>query len=188
MDSDPEFENNEEEMEVERKPIPEVLHSFYEERPFKICTRCGESLADFEDGFRVSKHFKAGETIIEYALCFPCLHQMIEESSEESKERLMEFQMSRFRNVSGFDECNLCEKTQETARDHEFGLVGICQGSDMLDSGMVCVDCIEEMSELVSEETRGGWDRFKEENFPGIPADFAPGPVPGPVKKTPVMI
>jgi len=31
--------------EERREPIPRILYSFYEERPFRTCTRCGESLA-----------------------------------------------------------------------------------------------------------------------------------------------
>ena len=180
-------ENEGESKEIKREPIPDVLHSFYEDRPFKICTRCGESLPEFAEGYRVSKNFKQGEVIIEYALCFPCLQAMMDESSEDSKEALFKFQNERFRDVSGFDDCNLCDRTRAEARGDEYGLVGICQGDDMLDSGMVCIECMEEMAELVSEETRKGWDRFREENFPGVPADFAPSPGPAPVKRNPIL-
>ncbi len=159
-----------------REPIPEVLHSFYEERPFISCTRCGESLADFEDGYRISKNFKKGEVLIEYALCMPCLVAMLDEASEESKQRLAEFQEERYRDVTGFDECALCEQTREGSRNAEFGLVGVCQGDDMIDSAMICIDCMEAMSEIMSEETRRTWDKFREENFPGVPSDFEPFP------------
>lgn len=159
-----------------REPIPEILHSFYEERPFLSCTRCGEGLHDFANGYKVSKNFKQGEVIIEYALCMPCMEGMMNEASEESKRLLQEFQEERFRNVSGFHDCALCEKTQETARGAEFGLMGICQGNDMIDSAMICIECMEEMSEIISDETRGKWNRFREENFPGVPGDFEPMP------------
>ena len=43
--------------------IPEELHSEYEERPFRNCTRCGETLLDYEDGYNVAKIFKSSETI-----------------------------------------------------------------------------------------------------------------------------
>ena len=170
--------------EDNREPIPEILHSFYEDRPFKSCTRCGESLADFKDGFRLSKNFKQGEVIIEYALCFPCLETMMDEASDESKEALAKFHEERMRDVSGFDECSLCDRTMAEARDDEYGLMAICHGSDMFDSAMVCIDCIEDMAEIISEETRQSWDRFKEENFPGVPADFEPVPS----RPAPVMI
>lgn len=165
------------EAEDEGEPIPEVLHSFYEERPFLSCTRCGESLADFDEGFRISKNFKRGEVLIEYALCLPCLERMLEESSEESKRNLARFQEERLREPgSGFAECAFCEKTQAEARGGEFGLAGVCRGDRLLDSAMICIDCIEDMHEVLSEETRDVWRRFRDENFPGIPADFEPFP------------
>ena len=49
---------------------------------------------------------------------------------------------------------------------------------------MICFDCQEAMSEIMSEETRRTWDRFREENFPGIPSDFEPFPSrPAPVSQ-----
>jgi hypothetical protein len=160
----------------EGEPIPEVLHSFYQDRAFVSCTRCGESLADFEDGYRISKNFKKGEVLIEYALCTPCLLRMLEESSEESKRNLAKFHQERQRDVSGFEECSFCERTRAEARDEEFGIAGVCQGDRLLDSAMICVDCMEDMYAVLSEETKEVWRRFREENFPGVPADFEPFP------------
>lgn len=162
--------------EERREPIPRILYSFYEERPFRTCTRCGESLAEFEEGYRVSKNFKQDEVIIEYALCFPCLENMMNEASDESKAALARFQNDRLRDVSGFDECSLCERTMAEARGDEYALMAMCQGNDMFDSAMVCIDCMQEMAEIISDETRQSWNRFREENFPGVPADFEPMP------------
>ena len=92
------------------EPIPAILHSFYEDRPFVSCTRCGESLADFADGYRISKNFNKDECIIEYALCLPCLDAMLDEASEESKVALAKFQAENLRDVSGFNDCALCDK------------------------------------------------------------------------------
>lgn len=159
-----------------RQSIPPILHSFYEERPFLTCTRCGESLQHFKEGFKISKNFKKGEVIIEYAFCMPCVERMMTEASEESRRSLQHFHETRFRNVSGFDECAFCESTRDTVRGDEYGLVGICQGDAMLDSAMICIDCMEEMSEILSDETRRKWTRYREENFPGPPADVEPLP------------
>lgn len=186
-----EFERDEQEEQddlyasMPREPIPEVLHSFYEERPFVSCTRCGESLSDFKEGFKISKNFKRGEVIVEYALCMPCMEGMMDEASDESKRLIQEFHEERFReDADGFEECSLCEKRKDEARDDEFGLTGICQGDDILDRALVCVDCMEDMAEVISEETRGKWNRFREENFPGVPGDFEPMPD----KPTPLLL
>ncbi|MDF1656059.1 MAG: hypothetical protein P1U58_00525 [Verrucomicrobiales bacterium] len=165
-----------------RVVIPDVLHSFYEERPFVSCTRCGESLKDFAEGFRISKSFKGDEVILESAMCMPCMAAMMDETSDESKLRLEEFHEKHYRDVSGFDECALCENTLDQVKDDEFNLVGVCQGNDMLDSALICFDCQEAMNEIISEETRRTWERFRQENFPGVPSDFEPMPTrPAPI-------
>ncbi len=168
-------------------PIPEELYSEYEERPFRCCTRCGESLAEFKEGYRISKVIKSGEVIFEYALCYHCLEKMMEESSEESQQRLMEFQNERMREeVSGTQECALCDHTRQTLDPPEFALVAGCVGTGLLDSHLVCIHCMEEMSSLVSEKTRNQWNRFVEENFPGVPTDFIP--IPGEGKPAPAFL
>lgn len=165
-------------------PIPPELHSFYEDRPFHTCTRCGEGLFDFKNGYRVSKIFKGEEVIFEYALCVPCLQNMMEESSEESRQRLYEFQTSRLRQVAGFDECALCDREKEPSTSTEYGLVGICLGEAIVEANKICGLCMGEMGELVSKKTRESWDRFVEENFPGVPVDFEPFPV----RNAPVLL
>jgi len=168
-------------------PIPRLLFSEYEDRPFKICTRCGESLAHFEEGYRISKVFKADEAIFEYALCVPCLQKMAEESSAESRDAMFEFQFSRLREVEGYDECAYCERPEAPSvvgSPQEYGVAAICMGEQMAEVNRICSPCMDEMSELVSEETRSGWDRFIQENFPGVPADFEPLPM----RHTPIGI
>jgi len=155
------------------KPLPEILHSFYEDRPFRTCTRCGESLEHFEEGYRVSKNFRKGEVIIESAFCMPCLNAMFEESSAESREAITRFHEAHARETVGFEECAFCSVRFEEVQDEEYGLVGICQGNDLHDSALICQSCTERIAELLSDETRRTWDRFREENFPGPPPEFA---------------
>jgi len=158
------------------EPIPKILHSFYEGRPFVSCTRCGESLADFEDGYRISKNFNKDECIIEYALCLSCLDAMLDEASEESKISLAKFHAENLRDVSGFNDCALCNKKFDAVKDGDYSFTGVCIDDKMYDSAMVCFSCMEAMAEVMSEETRRTWDRFREENFPGVPSDFEPFP------------
>jgi hypothetical protein len=161
------------------EPIPKILHSFYEDRPFVSCTRCGESLMDFEEGYRISKNFNKDECLIEYALCLPCLDAMLDEASEESKVALAKFQAENLREVSGLNECALCEKKFDTVKGGDYSFAGVCQGDRMIDSAMVCFDCMEAMANVMSEETKRTWDKFREENFPGVPSDFEPFPNQG---------
>ncbi|MEM8952560.1 MAG: hypothetical protein AAGD22_00270 [Verrucomicrobiota bacterium] len=158
-------------------PIPPELYSEYEERPFKSCTRCGESLADFEEGYRVSKVHRAGEVLFEYALCGPCFLNIYEESSDKTKVALYQYQRERLRHdvISG-EQCALCGQPKNEIENAEYALVGACHGENLLDINLVCGACIEEMNQLVSKQTRDVWDRFVQDNFPGVPADFEPVP------------
>ncbi len=158
-------------------PIPSEFHSEYEERPFQSCTRCGELLEAFPEGYKVSKVLNRGEVLFEYALCFPCLERMMEESSEESQRRLADFQEARLRPfVTGTLECALCDHTRDSMERKEFAIVAACLGQGLLESHLICIYCMEEMAELVSEKTRSEWQRFVEENFPGVPPGFKPVP------------
>lgn len=134
---------------------------------------------DFQEGYKISKVFKRGEVIFEYALCFHCADRMMRESSEESRRQLNEFHQQRARAVQGTHDCVLCERTRDELEPQEFALVAGCVGPGLLESHLVCSHCMEEMSDLVSEETRNQWNRFVEENFPGVPADFMPVPADG---------
>lgn len=163
------------------RPIPRDLHSEYEERPFRSCTRCGETLHDYAGGYRISKVYKAGEVIFEYALCCDCLDRLMQESSTESIQRLTRFQNENVRpEAEEMVECALCETGRADAEQGEFALVAACQGTGLLQGHLICQRCMEQMSDLVSEKTRNEWNRFVDDNFPGVPADFVPAPTSAP--------
>lgn len=163
------------------EPIPEELHSEYEERPFKLCTRCGETLADFEEGFQVAKVFRAGEAVFEYALCLPCHASMQDEFSDETKEAMEQFFSEHAKTHLGIRKCAICEIDREDLPQDEYALTGICGGELMMQGVMFCAPCIEQTNDLVSKKTRDVWRRFIDENFPGVPADALPDPARIPV-------
>jgi hypothetical protein len=161
--------------------IPEELYSEYEERPFKVCTRCGETLADFEEGFQVAKVFRAGEAVFEYALCLPCHSSMQEEFSEETKIAMENFFSEHAKAHLGIRTCAICEVDRADLPEDEYALTGICGGELMMQGVMFCAPCIEQTNELVSKKTRDVWSKFIDENFPGVPADALPDPARIPV-------
>ena len=81
---------------ISKRPekIPFELYSEYEDRPFHTCTRCGETLMDFDEGYHVAKIVKNGEAIFEYALCFSCHSGMISEFSSESQPACISFELN----------------------------------------------------------------------------------------------
>lgn len=161
---------------MEPRPIPKLLFSFYEDRPFTICTRCGESLVHFEQGFLISKMFKAGECLMEYAICQPCHERMILEYSNESKRALQQHHEHHFHELNSLELCAFCKKV--STAEGEFSVGGLCQGEALQQAIHICHGCAENIQGLISESTRDVWRRFREENMPGPPADVLPTPEP----------
>lgn len=84
------------------------------------------------------------------------------------------------------DQCLVCEKPRSEC--HRYSLAGLCQDEQLVVQMspqsrtplMICSDCEEGMSHLVSQATRDAWDRFVEEHFdgpPGVESDV-PGSYP----------
>lgn len=159
-------------------PIPPDLQSEYEERPFNACTRCGETLADFPGGFQISKAYKRGECVMEYALCDHCRTQMMEEFSQESKKRLAQFQDEQVALDRGLDSCAVCEAPRHGPGMEDFVITGVCEGLSLLHSVMICGNCGDAVQGVISQKTRDTWRRFVDENFPGPPPmDSLPEPI-----------
>lgn len=138
-------------------------------------------MTDFDGGFQISKAFKKGECVFEYALCDHCRTGLMEDFSEESKTRLMEFQNEKVNFERGLDGCSVCGITRRSSPMKEFVLTGICDNDKLLHGMMVCGKCGEQTQELISAHTRDTWRRFIADNFPGPPADVLPEPVGVPV-------
>lgn len=161
---------------MEPRPIPPLLFSVYEDRPFTICTRCGESLVHFDRGYLVSKVFKAGECLVEYAICHPCHERMISEYSNESKRALQAHHERHYHDLNSLEVCVFCQ--QPSRRDGEYSVGGMCLGQQLHHAMHVCHPCAEKIQGLISASTRDVWRRFREENMPGPPADLLPTPEP----------
>lgn len=169
-------------------PIPPELGCEYEERPFQNCTRCGESLPDFPGGFQISKAYKRGECVMEYALCDHCRTKMMEEFSQESKQRLAQFQHEEVTLDRGLDSCAVCDARRDAPGMDDFVITGVCEGISLLHSVMICGNCGDTVQGMISQKTRDTWRRFVDDNFPGPPpVDALPEPDET-VTRTPVPV
>lgn len=161
----------------EPPPVPKDLYSDYTDEAFRACTRCGESLKDFPGGYQISKAWKNGECVFEYALCDHCRSALMEEFSKESKQRLADFQEKHVNFDGGLEKCSVCGTPRSAHNQSDFVLTGVCEGDHMLHGLMVCGKCGEQTQELLSTHTKDTWRRFREENFPGPPGDHVLDPV-----------
>jgi len=156
--------------------IPKELYSEYEDRPFRTCTRCGETLVDYTEGYHIAKIFKKGEAIFEYALCFSCHAAMISEFSADSRIALENFYRENMNQSVGLAGCCLCNAQRSQFDDEEYSIGAMCMGMDMMDGFIICSQCMEKSNSLISSKTRGVWEDFINENFPGVPANALPSP------------
>lgn len=157
--------------------IPESYYSEYEGRPFQCCTRCGESLAEMTRGYQIVKYWHNHEVTYEYALCDTCHAGLLEQFSQESKDKLQGWHHERMELSHGMVRCATCRKPAAEISEGEYSVTGLISGQVLGHEILVCGQCSAEMQGLMSEHTRGTWDRFVSENFPTAPADFAPDPV-----------
>ncbi|HWB05398.1 MAG TPA: hypothetical protein VG796_20360 [Verrucomicrobiales bacterium] len=152
-------------------PIPREFHSHYEDRPFQSCTRCGEMLDEIPGGYQIFKLFRHREPIYEYALCHPCHTGILDEFSADSRRRLAEFHANRVTLNLGRFRCAVCGNSRGEDQQPEFSLTAACLSRRLVHELMVCGPCRLEMQSLLSPETRRLWDKFVDENLPGVPSD-----------------
>lgn len=156
--------------------IPNILHSEYEERPFCTCTSCGETLVDFQEGYQISKTFKDGECIFEYALCNVCRDKMTQEFSTESIQAIEKHYDNNIQTGKGLDACAGCSRPATDWSKPEYSVIGACYFDFLIDSLMVCAKCSEGVQSIMSQKTKDCRDRFIEENFPCAPNETSPLP------------
>ncbi len=152
------------------REVPPEFWSAYSSGPFEHCIECGRSL--LEDGaplYSIEKVMKAGETILEFAMCMGCAKSTSKEISEESRERIDEFLSGASIVSTGLVRCSFCGEFQDEA-EGEFERFTLARYTSMIGPGhVVCHRCQEAMEKLLSVETRRSMDDFVEKNFPGVP-------------------
>jgi hypothetical protein len=130
-------------------------------------------LSEIPEGYQIFKLCRRGGTICEYALCHFCHADAVREFSGESRARLAEFHERRVSLDLGRHACAVCGDARSEVSSGEFALTGACRGLRLVHELMICGGCHREMQSLLSRESRGVWDRFVNENLPGVPAGAA---------------
>lgn len=122
-------------------------------------------------------------------MCSPCQQNMLKELSEESVERLANFQTERSKepqnNADTEDyKCEFCLRSREDAIENQlhFSMAAICFATEMVERPLfVCETCMLEINEKMSEQTKRRWRDFVDTHFPGVPSDALPEPTTVPV-------
>ena len=159
--------------------IPREFYSFETGKPFSVCLECGLPLIDAsESPYIITRAIQNDEPLLEWAMCGDCSERFREEISSESQDAISSFLANA---KTGPDHilrspeektsyCFICARNRSDLLGYT--IQAICSGGELLNMQaplLVCHDCEEEASELLSKETRDHYDRFFEQHFGGPP-------------------
>ena len=184
-----------------RVSIPKLFQSVEKEGLFTECIECGENLLDTGRQYVIEKVFRGTEPIIELAMCLNCRDRSGECMSAESAQSIQSFFESRV-NFSDriyqlllqrgpdadqdsvddwVDRCMFSGELRSEMREYQ--VVALCEGKEMIRDFfpiMISGQIMEELSSLLSEQTKGWMDDFIDTNF-GMPPEFCEPPGVRPV-------
>jgi len=175
-------------------PIPKIFQPFGDEGPFQECMICSCDLLDEDDDVQyvIERAFVGDEPIYEFAICVDCQHEMFEELSGESRQRIQAhfeervdladrrellISESELDLDSWIDACVLTKTKRKSSRAH--AIYGHCCGSNLLFSYMpyvVSEEGMQGLQHLISKKTRDQLDGFVDD-YLGLPPEFKDLPV-----------
>ena len=148
--------------------------------PLSHCSVCEKTLHD-ADTFVIAKAYHRGQCVMEAVQCFSCQLDSQEYASEQSMENIMLYSGRRFNQFMQDRDCRenyhledpSCLITGEILTPYEsfeiynFNLPGAGLGDENF--LFVGPTAMEQMTELLSEQTRKSWGRFIETLSPDAP-------------------
>lgn len=172
--------------EVPDIEIPKEFHSFSTGAKFDRCIDCDRYLLDEHVEYFVEKAikkyvgFKAQDVIFEYAICINCAEKMRSEMSSESLKSIEAYMMNNtdigrrmeiiqanpFEPLAWMDECLIKGLPKDGLT--EFQIYAHCQGDKLNLTQMpymVSGVALEEISQLLSEETLDQFNGFMDKHF-----------------------
>lgn len=166
--------------------IPSEYHSMETEMPFQNCIECETYLLDGKSDYFIEKAIKkyegftARDVIFEYAICIHCAERMKQSLSKESMATLENYFAQNIDMIERFNLINsestnhkewtaTCMITGKPSTDFsEYQIFAHCRGDKMILGQMpylVSGEALEEVSELLSDETKDELDDFGKRHF-----------------------
>ena len=171
--------------------IPKIFWSDLTNRPFEHCIHCEQSLLENNVPYMIEKAIQSTEhegvysTIFEYAICFECAEGLKSQLSASSMSNINRYYAERVdmearrKQLLNNEECldsewleNCLVKKRPNTPGEEYQIYGQCSGRHFLYYDMpfmICGEALEEMTELISDETMDELDRFKDDLIGGPP-------------------
>jgi len=176
-------------------PIPPEFHSLEKDGPFETCLKCERNVRESDQPYLIERVFRFSEPIIEYAMCEACVSASQSELSEESRQAITQYVLEQFdfrgrlerlrewNETDGEDTseftgaCVVSGQNADECRERQ--IAAWCHGDrmrvDHVFPLMISGSAIEELNELLSEQTRGWIDDFVGDSF-GMPPEFCDSP------------
>lgn len=178
------------------REIPKVFYSFNKQGLFTHCMECERDLligdCDYliEKAVRNYKGFEAEDVLYDYAICMDCLSELQQRMSKESMESIEKF-VARYQVHKRIAPQNLdlsdlepfysrCMFTDTHKADcSEYHLSAYCTGDQLnlkILPYMVSDSILDQLSELISDETRDELDGFFNKHHSPTPGMQGPDP------------
>lgn len=176
---------------MEERTIPELLRPSHEKGAFfEHCKVCNRELIEAQNDYCIEKVVKkqgdppVDNVLFEYAICINCMNNLRNQMSAESQSAIMRYQIRKMAEspwqseeevMNSFkdDRCLFSGKHRDDMQ--QYTLVGYCRGKELqADRPPAMLDhlFLEEIQDLISDETRDELDRFSGDNF-GWPPEVA---------------
>jgi len=167
---------------MEERPIDSRFHNSDTNAPFERCLVCQNALADSGDDYFIERIFRRVEAmdvvepIFEYGICASCAENMRKSLSEESRNKIEALFSERIRDrgvPSESERLTTCLLTGKRIEDSsEFSYHAHCRNDKMIHSIFpyaISDEAMDEVSELLSNDTLDQLDDFKGKYFTGPP-------------------
>jgi len=169
--------------------IPKEFYPFESNEPFKKCMVCSIDLTLGTTDYFVEKavknnvEYQVQDIVFEYAICSACAHTMQQSISKESQQNMQAFftnrqtfmnKMQTYQQGEGeplealISTCSLYGKP--ITEMSEYMMFGHFRGDKMIATTMPYImggKAMDELSELMSDETIDEMNRFKDQHFGG---------------------
>ncbi len=173
--------------------LPELFYSSDTGKPIERCLVCGKYLLDNEE-YIIEKAFtnypgiSTQDLVWEFAICMDCMHEQMKEYSEESEQKMAEYfqanldfsHQNELRSSNEFDvekwlsKCMIKGTPIEECAQYQISTQ--CVGTMMVFDRtpmMISGKAIDEIIQLMSNETLGFFNDFRDHYFPP-PEDLSP--------------
>lgn len=175
---------------IQKAEIPKVFWSDLTNQPFDKCISCECNLLDDNVEYMIEKAFQStnisgvNSTIFEYAMCFDCANQLRSQLSASSLKNIdrfyanrADFESRRNKLLSNdlnvdiwLNDCIINQRPYQVGE--EFQIYGQCVGKDFIYADMpfmISGQALEEIIDLISNETMDELDNFKDKLTSGPP-------------------